>query len=394
MKILLVVGARPNFMKIAPIVEALEAWNRDHPGHRIEYRLIHTGQHYDERMYRTFFEDLGIPHPDEDLEVGSGSHTYQTAHVMLRFEAVCERERPDWVLVVGDVNSTMAASLVAVKMGIRVCHVEAGLRSRDRTMPEEINRIVTDAVADLLFTTSRDADQNLRAEGIPPEKIRFVGNVMIDTLLRQLERLETRRPKSVVAAGQRYAVLTLHRPSNVDRRETFSRILDALLTIARDIPIVFPIHPRTRKMARSFGLDRAFMELPPPDRVLDPGLYVTDPLGYHDFLNLWKDALFVMTDSGGLQEETTALGIPCLTLRENTERPVTIWEGTNTLVGTDPDAIVREARAILGGKGKSGRIPELWDGKAAERIVRALAASDAGSAPDPAAGLPATGTDP
>ncbi len=394
MKILLVVGARPNFMKIAPIVEALEAWNRAHPDSRIEYRLIHTGQHYDERMYKAFFEDLGIPQPDEDLEVGSGSHTYQTAHVMLRFEAVCERERPDWVLVVGDVNSTMAASLVAVKMGIRVCHVEAGLRSRDRTMPEEINRIVTDAVADLLFTTSRDADENLKAEGIPQEKIRFVGNVMIDTLLRQLDRLKTRDLLPVVAPGQRYAVLTLHRPSNVDHRETFSRILDALMTIARDVPIVFPIHPRTRKMARAFGLDRAFAELPSPDRTLDPGLYVTDPLGYHDFLNLWKDALFVMTDSGGLQEETTALGIPCLTLRENTERPVTIWEGTNTLVGTDPEAIVREARAILEGRGKAGRIPELWDGKAAERIVRVLAAAGAGAVAERPAGLPATGTDP
>ncbi len=373
MKILLVVGARPNFMKIAPIVAALERWNRARPDRPIEHRLVHTGQHYDERMYRAFFEDLQIPPPDVDLGVGSGSHTFQTAHVMLRFEQVCLEERPDWVLVVGDVNSTMAASLVAVKMGIRVCHVEAGLRSRDRTMPEEINRLVTDAVADLLFTTSRDADENLRAEGVPAEKIRFVGNVMIDTLLRQRDRLAGLDLPPLVAPGQRFAVLTLHRPSNVDRQDTFRRVLGALGEIAREIPIVFPIHPRTRKMAARFGLDAAFRELPPPERPLEPALYVTEPLGYLEFLNLWKDAALVLTDSGGLQEETTALGIPCLTLRENTERPVTIWEGTNTLVGTDPEAIVTEARRALNGSGKAGRVPELWDGRAAERIVEALA---------------------
>lgn len=372
MKILLVVGARPNFMKIAPIVRAIRAWNDARPDRPIEHRLVHTGQHYDERMYKAFFEDLEIPPPDVDLEVGSGSHTFQTAHVMLRFEKVCETERPDWVLVVGDVNSTMAASLVAVKMGIRVCHVEAGLRSRDRTMPEEINRLVTDAVADLLFTTSRDADENLKAEGVPPEKIRFVGNVMIDTLLAQVRRLPDLGLRPLVAPGQRYGVLTLHRPSNVDRCEVLTRLLGAIGEVARDLPIVFPIHPRTRKMAREFGIDSGFRPLPQPDRGLDPGLYVTEPLGYLDFLNLWKDAALVLTDSGGLQEETTALGIPCLTLRENTERPVTIWEGTNTLVGTDPEAIQAEARKALDGRGKAGRVPERWDGKAAERIVAAL----------------------
>ncbi|WP_025322360.1 non-hydrolyzing UDP-N-acetylglucosamine 2-epimerase [Deferrisoma camini] len=372
MKILLVVGARPNFMKIAPIVRAIRAWNGAHPDRSIEHRLVHTGQHYDERMYKAFFEDLQIPPPDVDLEVGSGSHTFQTAHVMLRFEKVCEAERPDWVLVVGDVNSTMAASLVAVKMGIRVCHVEAGLRSRDRTMPEEINRLVTDAVADLLFTTSRDADENLKAEGVPPEKIRFVGNVMIDTLLAQVRRLSDLGLRPLVAPGQRYGVLTLHRPSNVDRREVLTRLLGAIEEVARDLPIVFPIHPRTRKMAREFGIDSGFRPLPEPEGRLDPGLYVTEPLGYLDFLNLWKDAALVLTDSGGLQEETTALGIPCLTLRENTERPVTIWEGTNTLVGTDPEAIQAEARKALDGRGKAGRVPELWDGRAAERIVAAL----------------------
>ncbi len=374
MKILLVVGARPNFMKIAPIVSAIDRWNAAHPDRPVERRLVHTGQHYDAKMFDAFFRDLEIPPPDVDLGVGSGSHTFQTAHVMLRFETVCEAERPDWVLVVGDVNSTMAATLVATKMGVRVCHVEAGLRSGDRTMPEEINRLVTDAVADLLFTTSRDADDNLRTEGVPDHKIAFVGNVMIDTLRRQLDRLPGLAPARLVPAGSRYGVVTLHRPSNVDRHDTLAGLLGALADIAAELPLVFPIHPRTRKMADRFGLSDRFTPLPPaPDGELAPGIHVTDPLGYHDFLNLWKDAALVLTDSGGLQEETTALGIPCLTLRENTERPVTIWEGTNTLVGTDPDAIRREARAILAGGGKAGRVPEYWDGHAADRIVAALA---------------------
>lgn len=374
MKILLVVGARPNFMKIAPIVEALEAWNRTRPEAPMTYRLVHTGQHYDDKMYDAFFRDLQIPRPHVDLGVGSGSHAVQTAQVMLRFEEVCVAESPDWVLVVGDVNSTMAATLVAAKLGVRVCHVEAGLRSRDRSMPEEINRLVTDAVADLLFTTSRDADENLRAEGVPPGKIRFVGNVMIDTLLRQVRRLPEVRPTPLVAPGDRYGVVTLHRPSNVDVRETFAGILGALGEISRTLPLVFPIHPRTRKMAAQFGLDGALRELVPGAAgPLGPGIHVTDPLGYHAFLNLWKDAVLVLTDSGGLQEETTALGIPCLTLRENTERPVTLWEGTNVLVGTDPARIVAEAGEVLARGGKAGRIPEHWDGMAAERIVAALA---------------------
>ncbi len=374
MKILLVVGARPNFMKIAPIVAAIDRWNAANPDRPIERRLVHTGQHYDEKMFDAFFRDLEIPPPDVDLEVGSGSHTFQTAHVMLRFETVCETERPDWVLVVGDVNSTMAATLVATKMGIRVCHVEAGLRSGDRTMPEEINRLVTDAVADLLFTTSRDADDNLRAEGVPGDKIALVGNVMIDTLRRQLDRLPAIAPRRLVPEGSRYGVITLHRPSNVDRADTLAGLLGALGDVAQELPLVFPIHPRTRKMAGRFGLADRFTELrPSPDGPLPPGIHVTDPLGYHEFLNLWKDAALVLTDSGGLQEETTALGIPCLTLRENTERPVTIWEGTNTLVGTDPDAIRREAFAILENGGKAGRVPEYWDGRAADRIVTALA---------------------
>ncbi len=375
MKLVLVVGARPNFMKIAPIVAAVDGYNAgrdaavgDPP---IEYRLVHTGQHYDEKMSAAFFRDLEIPRPDVDLGVGSGSHAVQTAEVMIRFEQVCESERPDWVLVVGDVNSTMAATLVAVKLGIRVCHVEAGLRSRDRSMPEEINRLVTDAVADLLFTTSRDADRNLAAEGVPAGRVRFVGNVMIDTLHRQLRRLLQVRPPELVPSGSRYGVVTLHRPSNVDRHETLAGILSALGEVSRNLPLIFPMHPRTRKMAEQFGLSGSFRDLGPPGP-LPPGIHVTDPLGYHAFLQLWKDAALVLTDSGGLQEETTALGIPCLTLRENTERPVTISEGTNVLVGVDPVRIVSEARTVLAGGGKKGRVPELWDGRAGERIVRAL----------------------
>ncbi|GAB4256556.1 MAG: UDP-N-acetylglucosamine 2-epimerase (non-hydrolyzing) [Deferrisomatales bacterium] len=381
MKILLVVGARPNFMKIAPIVDALERWNGARRAPPLEYRLVHTGQHYDEKMYDAFFRDLQIPRPHVDLGVGSASHAVQTAEIMVRFEKVCLAEAPDWVLVVGDVNSTTAASLVAVKMGIRVCHVEAGLRSRDRSMPEEINRLVTDAVADLLFTTSRDADENLRAEGVPPEKIRLVGNVMIDTLRKQLGRLEGLGLARLVPPDAPYGVVTLHRPSNVDDRAVFTGILGALEEIGRELPLVFPIHPRTRKMAAEFGLERKFRELvPSAERPLAPGIHLTEPLGYHDFLHLWKDAAVVLTDSGGLQEETTALGVPCVTLRRNTERPVTIWEGTNVLAGTDPERILAETRRILEGNGKRGRVPELWDGHAAERIVAALAES-APSAP-------------
>ncbi len=373
--ILLVVGARPNFMKIAPLIEALGRWNQAHPARPLRHRLIHTGQHYDQRMFDAFFRDLRIPPPDVDLGVGSASQAAQTAEIMLRFEPVCEAERPWMVLVVGDVNSTMAASLVAVKLGIQVCHVEAGLRSGDRRMPEEINRLVTDAIADLLFTTSPDADDNLAAEGVAADKVRFVGNVMIDTLHAQLGRLDQVAPPPRVPAGARYGVVTLHRPSNVDRRETLTPILGALAEIAEELPLVFPIHPRTRKMVDRLGLGSMLSELPPtPPAELSPGIHVTEPLGYHAFLALWKDAVMALTDSGGLQEETTALGIPCLTIRENTERPVTVTEGTNTLVGTDPDRIVTEARAILAGGGKAGRIPALWDGKAAERIVEALAA--------------------
>lgn len=373
MKIVLVVGARPNFMKIAPIIDAFKNWNNENPDRIAECVLVHTGQHYDKRMYSEFFEDLQIRPPDVDLGVGSGSHAVQTAEVMVRFEKVCLEEKPDWVLVVGDVNSTLAASLVAAKMCIKVCHVEAGLRSGDRSMPEEINRLATDAISDCLFTTSRDADENLLGEGVGKEKIHFVGNVMIDTLLKQKNRLPRICPPKLVVDGQRYGVVTLHRPSNVDNPQVFGGIVSALKEVSQRLPLVFPIHPRTRKKLTEFGLEEGFSELNLKSlKPLASCIHTTEPLGYHAFLNLWKDAALVLTDSGGLQEETTALGVPCLTLRENTERPVTIWEGTNTLVGVDPEKIIEEATAILVGGGKAGRLPEFWDGRAAARIVEAL----------------------
>ena len=371
--ILFVVGARPNFMKIAPLIAATKRWNARRPDRLLRYRLVHTGQHYDQRMFDAFFADLQIPPPDVDLGVGSGSQAAQTAEIMLRFEPVCLDERPDMVLVVGDVNSTVAASLVATKLGIQVCHVEAGLRSGDRTMPEEINRLVTDAIADLMFTTSPDADEHLAREGVPADKVVLVGNVMIDTLRTQLARLDQVAPAPRVPAGARFGVVTLHRPSNVDDRETLERVLGALERVSRRLPLVFPIHPRTRKMVAEFGLQGMLRELPDePPATLETGIHVTEPMGYHAFLSLWKDAALVLTDSGGLQEETTALGIPCLTIRENTERPITVTEGTNTLVGTDAERIVGEAEAVIDGGGKGGRIPALWDGKAAERIVGEL----------------------
>lgn len=358
-KVVNVVGARPNFMKIAPIVAELER-RKD----RFEQVLVHTGQHYDEAMSDAFFSDLGIPRPDINLEVGSGSHAEQTARVMMAFEPVVLERRPDWVLVVGDVNSTIAAALVATKLHVRVAHVEAGLRSRDRHMPEEINRLATDAIADLLLTPSRDADENLRNEGHPEERIVFVGNVMIDTLLAQRERArESSILERLDLEPGAYAALTLHRPSNVDSRETLAGILSALGRIAKRLPIVFPVHPRTRGRIEEFGL------------TVPEGLRLIDPLGYLDFLRLYSESRLVLTDSGGIQEETTALGIPCLTLRENTERPITVSEGTNRVVGADPERIVTTAGAILDGAiSSAGRVPELWDGRAAARIADALEA--------------------
>lgn len=363
--ILCIVGARPNFMKIAPLMAAMEGH------HRLVARLVHTGQHYDAAMNDQFFADLGIPAPHINLEVGSGSHAVQTADIMRRFEPVLDGEQPAAVLVVGDVNSTIACALVAAKKGFPVVHVEAGLRSFDRTMPEEINRVLTDQVSDLLFTTERLARNNLLREGIADDAIHFVGNVMIDTLHRHLPHAMAARelfsrsgaPAGFTGEPGSYAGLTLHRPSNVDSEATLRPLLEALRDISQDIPLVFPLHPRTRGCMERFGL----MPLLDGERIL-----VLPPLGYLDMLGLTRDARFFMTDSGGLQEETTALGVPCLTLRDNTEREVTISEGTNTLVGTDPRRLREEARQILSSGGKAGRIPEYWDGHAAERIVQSL----------------------
>lgn len=359
LKVINVVGARPNFMKVAPIVAAMKRRSAE-----FTPLVVHTGQHYDAQMSDAFFRDLGMSPPDVYLGVGSGSHAVQTAKVMLAFEPVILEHKPDWVLVVGDVNSTLAATLVCVKLGVKVAHVEAGLRSRDRAMPEEINRLVTDQIADLLLTPSPDGDENLRAEGIPDERIRFVGNVMIDSLLTQLQHAEKSRIREDLGvAGADYGVLTLHRPSNVDEPETFGRILTALENIAARLPLVFPVHPRTRARITEFGLQERFAAAQ---------IRLVEPLGYLDFLRLYSGARLVLTDSGGLQEETTALGIPCLTLRENTERPVTVTLGTNQIVGTDTAKIINAAHAALDGTGTAGRVPPLWDGRTADRILDAL----------------------
>lgn len=364
LKVINVVGARPNFMKVAPIMEAMKRRSD-------EFRaplLVHTGQHYDERMSDAFFRDLILPEPDVYLNVGPGSHAAQTALVMQRFEPVVEAHRPDWVIVVGDVNSTLACALVAAKMGTRVAHVEAGLRSRDRTMPEEINRIVTDQLADLLLTPSAEADQNLLAEGIPAKRIRLVGNVMADSLCAQLERAATVsavHERLGIDASTDYAVVTLHRPSNVDDRETLGRILTALERISTRLPVVFPVHPRTRARLIEFGFIDSSSE--------GSNLRFAEPLGYLDFLKLMSRARLVLTDSGGIQEETTMLGIPCLTLRENTERPITIEMGTNILVGTNPERITSGAAAALETpQPHAQRRPPLWDGRTADRILDGL----------------------
>ncbi|MGD9631274.1 MAG: non-hydrolyzing UDP-N-acetylglucosamine 2-epimerase [Pyrinomonadaceae bacterium] len=353
--ILIIVGARPNFMKAAPICAEM----RRRPD-EFDVKIVHTGQHYDAAMSDGFFKDLGLPEPDFYLGVGSASHAEQTARIMLAFEPVVLGQRPDWVIVVGDVNSTVACALVASKLGVKVAHIEAGLRSFDRTMPEEINRIVTDSISDLLFTTEGSANENLRREGTVPEKIRFVGNVMIDSLVENLERA---KESNILAAlgltPQSYAVLTLHRPSNVDERETLEPLIDALIEIGRRLPIIFPVHPRTRTKIDDFKLD---------ERISASNLRLIDPLGYLDFLSLYSPAKFVMTDSGGLQEETAYLGIPCLTIRENTERPVTIEIGTNQLV-KDPISLKRAAFGLLDRTAPVPKdLPPLWDGKAAGRI--------------------------
>lgn len=361
LKILNIVGARPNFMKIAPIVREMKRREKD-----FLPLLVHTGQHYDAAMSDSFFTDLGIPAPDFHLEVGSATHAVQTARIMMAFEPVVLQEKPDWVVVVGDVNSTIACALVCAKLGVKVAHVEAGLRSRDRTMPEEINRLLTDQISELLLTTSQDADENLKAEGIPEDKIRFVGNVMIDSLFYSLKLAENSTVRNDLDLdGKEYAVLTLHRPSNVDDKETFSGLLDALLSISEKIPIIFPVHPRTKFRLSEFGFS---------ERIENSNLKLIEPLGYLDFMALYSKAKLVLTDSGGLQEETTALSIPCLTLRENTERPITISMGTNRLVGVNPEKIKQAAWEILNesNSAKDKKIPPLWDGRAAERICDAL----------------------
>ncbi len=371
LKVINVVGARPNFMKIAPIVAAMR-------GRASEFAplIVHTGQHYDAAMSDAFFLDLGIPRPDVYLNVGSGSHAAQTADVMQRFEPVVLAEKPDWVVVVGDVNSTLACALVCAKLHIKVAHVEAGLRSRDRRMPEEINRLLTDQISDLLLTPSPDAGENLRAEGIAEERIRFVGNVMIDSLFAQLKRAESSGVRvDLGIENQPYSVLTLHRPSNVDERAALARILDAIEQISRRLPIVFPVHPRTRERINDFDFAERIRQ--------NENLRLIEPLGYLDFLRLYSGAALVLTDSGGLQEETTALGIPCLTLRENTERPITVSMGTNRIVGTDTEKIVQTAHDTLNSlRMDNGNqtthvaaIPTLWDGRAAPRILDAIIAA-------------------
>ena len=352
MHLLHVVGARPNFMKLAPVQLALKSRG-------IAQTIVHTGQHYDAAMSKVFFEQLGLPSPDVNLEVGSGSHAEQTAAILSKFEKVALERRPDWVVVYGDVNSTLAASLVSSKIGIPVAHVEAGLRSFDRRMPEEINRLVTDQIADLLFTPSEDADGHLRREGIPPEKIRRVGNVMIDTLVRCLPLLSTVSPGPVAPP---FALVTLHRPSNVDDPAVLAPLLDSLSRISATLPVVFPVHPRTTgRIAALTGFKR-------PAR-----LHLVEPVGYLEFLSMEQRATVVITDSGGVQEESTYLGVPCLTLRENTERPITVSLGTNLLIGFDYRRLENEVERALSGTFKKGTVPPLWDGRAAERIAEVFA---------------------
>jgi UDP-N-acetylglucosamine 2-epimerase (non-hydrolysing) len=362
-KLLLIAGARPNFMKIAPVIRELQR-----RADRFDYRLVHTGQHYDEGMSEVFFRDLGIPAPHHHLNVGSGSHAAQTARIMTAFEPVLLEEQPDVVLVFGDVNSTLACSIVAKKLNYPVAHVEAGLRSGDRTMPEEINRIVTDSISDLFFVTEQSGVDNLRRDGHAEAQIHFVGHVMIDNLFYEVEQLKKlgaqgTRADAYKTAHPHYGVVTLHRPSNVDDAAALAGIITALGNIGATLPLAFPVHPRTRKNFETFGI-----EIPATITLLDP-------LGYREFLHLWKDAAIVLTDSGGLQEETTALGIPCVTLRENTERPVTVSDGTNILAGNNPAAILTAAaRQIERAKSFAANPPRpaLWDGHAAERIVAVL----------------------
>ncbi len=363
LKLILVAGARPNFMKVAPLIHAARRHNADaSTATRFDCRLVHTGQHYDDAMSEVFFRELGIPKPDVNLGVGSGSHATQTASVMVGFEKVCLEEKPDWVVVFGDVNSTVACTLVAVKLGIKVAHVEAGLRSFDRTMPEEINRLVTDSIADLLLTPSEDGNENLRREGVPKARIKLVGNIMIDSLVANLE--QARRSsilKQCNVQPGNYLYVTLHRPANVDDRASLTAIAVELKRLAAKTPVVFPVHPRTRKMFSEFGLELNG----------DSGCHLLDPVGYHDSVCLAENARLVLTDSGGLQEESTYFRTPCLTLRPNTERPVTITVGSNRL--TNVATLAQDLQQVLAASPRLGKLPEMWDGKTSERILSALA---------------------
>ena len=384
-KLMSIAGARPNFMKLASIARAVQTHNQqtnktnqaNKP--KIHHIIVHTGQHYDAKMSNSFFDDLGIPKPDINLEVGSGSHAEQTAEIMKRFEPVLLEQRPDVLLVVGDVNSTIACTLVASKIEYpqighksspkrpTIVHVEAGLRSFDRDMPEEINRILTDAISDLLFITEESAFIHLANEGVAKEKIHFVGNVMIDTLRQHLEKASASSIKEKLRISKPYGLVTLHRPSNVDRKETLESLINCLHSIAEQLFLIFPVHPRTRNSLQKFDLWNALEN--------NPSITLAEPLGYLDFLNLIKDASVVVTDSGGIQEETTVLSVPCVTLRENTERPVTVTVGTNYLIGTDPARILETVDKILQGQGKKGEIPQFWDGLAGDRIVKILSSS-------------------
>jgi UDP-N-acetylglucosamine 2-epimerase (non-hydrolysing) len=366
LKVAVVAGARPNFMKIAPLMKQIAAYNTQ-KGPRvkpIDALLVHTGQHYDENMSEIFFRELGIRRPDINLGVGSASHAVQTANILMGFESFCDREKPDWVVVVGDVNSTMACALVCAKLGIRIAHVEAGLRSYDRTMPEEINRIVTDALADMLLTPSQDASENLVHEGVPEEKIKFVGNIMIDSLIENLPKARSLDTLATLGLEPgRFAYITLHRPSNVDGQPNLSTIMSGLEYFSRDLPMVFPVHPRTRKKLAEFGLT------PRPDG----RLLLLEPIGYLESLCLTENARFVLTDSGGLQEEATFFRTPCLTLRPTTERPVTVTMGSNRL--TKSDSLIDDVGAVLGGPERTGQIPPLWDGHTAKRVLENLLAA-------------------
>ena len=363
MTITIVAGARPNFMKIAPLIHAIERVKIS--GERLKYRLVHTGQHYDPKLSETFFEELGIPKPDINLEVGSGTQAEQTAGIMLGFEKELLAHPSDLVIVVGDVTSTMACSITAKKLNTKVAHIEAGIRSFDLTMPEEINRMVTDSITDLFFTTSHFANENLKKAGVPDDRVFYVGNVMIDTLLANRNRFV--KPAIWDQKGLKekgYIVITLHRPVNVDDPENLQRLLGAITDAAGEVPVIFPVHPRTRKVISSFA--------PSLSRSLAPSLYLTEPMGYLEFNYLVERAFAVITDSGGITEETTVMGVPCMTLRDSTERPETCTIGTNELLGTDPAAIKPAMQKLFTGEWKKGGIPELWDGHAAERIVEVL----------------------